>query len=355
MLQRAASVEASDIHLVAGERPIFRQFGELVEGGEEAISSEALFEVINEILPDHVKRDFAAKKEVDFSLQIEGVGRFRANAFIELGRPSLALRLVRTEVPTFEELHLPLVLGDLALSKSGILLSCGTTGSGKSTTIARMIESINERKSKRIITIEDPVEFVFSNIKSVILQREIGGDTMSFSGALRGVVRQDPDVVMIGEMRDADSFEAALSMAETGHLVVSTLHTDTAPLSITRILHFFPPQQRDVIRMSLATNLRAVFCQRLLASVHGGVTPSVEIMTLSPIIRKLIQTNQLEKLSAAIETGGEEGMRSFNQDIYRLIKEGTISEEEGLGHATNPAALRMLLSGIDLQEDTRII
>jgi pilus retraction protein PilT len=355
LLTYAVSVHASDVHLVAGERPIFRQYGKLVEGNEETYTVDMLNNILQEVLPEHVRERFHSEHEVDFSLQVKGVGRFRANAFIEQGRPSLALRLVHTKVPTFEELGLPLVLGDLAMSARGIILASGSTGCGKSTTIARMIQHINENSSKRIITIEDPIEFVFANKRSIILQREIGSDTFSFSGALRSVLRQDPDVIMVGEMRDADSFTAALSMAETGHLVVSTLHTDTASQSIGRILNFFPPQERDVVRMSLAINLHGVFCQRLLASVGEGLVPAVEIMKVTPIVRKMIETNQLEKLSAAIETGGEEGMHSFNQHIFSLIKDGAITEEEGMSHASNPAALRMLLSGIDLQEDTRII
>ena len=217
LLEYAASVRASDIHLVSGHPPIFRQYGDLVEGGDEAITTEQLGAIIEEILPEHAAETFHSAKEVDFSHVEPGVGRFRANAFVELGRPSLALRKVETKVPTFEELGLPPILGDVALSQSGIILASGSTGSGKSTTIARMLQHINENKSKRIITIEDPIEFVFENKRSVVLQRELGTDTKSFRRALKSVLRQDPDVVMVGEMRDSESFSAALSMAETGH------------------------------------------------------------------------------------------------------------------------------------------
>ena len=355
VLEYAVSVNASDVHLVAGEKPVFRQYGDLVAGGDEYLSIEFLLELIEEMLPAHARDQFHHHHEADFSIEEASIGRFRVNAFMERGKPSLALRLVKTDIPTFEELGLPPVLGDIALGPSGIVLVSGSTGSGKSTTIARMIQHVNENASHRIITIEDPIEFVFHNKRSVVLQREIGSDTDSFTKALRSVVRQDPDIIMIGEMRDADSFSAALAMAETGHMVVSTLHTDTAAQSITRILNFFPPDQRDVVRMSLAVNLRGVLCQRLVHAIDGGLRPMVEIMVCSPIVKKLIETNQLEKVSTAIETGGEDGMQTFNQHIFQMINEGVITEEVGLRNATSPDALKMLLAGIDLQGDNRLI
>lgn len=355
ILSYAVEVQASDVHLVAGQRPIFRQYGELVDGGEEVLTAPQLAAIVEEMLPDHLRDTFRAEKEVDFSIQEPGVGRFRANAFLEKGLPSLALRKVNETIPSFAELHLPAVLGDIALSSSGIVLASGSTGSGKSTTLARMIQHINEHAGKRIITIEDPIEYLFTNQRSVILQREIGTDTRDFLGALRSILRQDPDVVMVGEMRDAESFAAALTMAETGHLVLSTLHTDTASQAISRILNYFTSHERDTVRMSLAVNLRAVFCQRLLQDVEGRSIPAVEIMINTPFVRKLIESNALEKLPSAIETGREDGMQTFNQHIYELIREGRITEHMGRAYATNPAALDMMLSGINLRADRRIV
>ena len=355
LLEYAVSVNASDIHLVSGQAPIFRQYGHLVEGGDEIMEPDTLLAIIDEILPQHLLEIFHREHECDFSLQEPGVGRFRANAFMEMEKPSLALRKVNTDVPTFEELGLPAVLGKLSLSKSGIIMATGSTGCGKSTTVARMLQHINEHQSRRIITIEDPIEFVFHDEKSIILQREIGSDTMSWERALRSALRQDPDVVMVGEMRDAESFAAALSMAETGHLVLTTLHTDTASQSVTRILNFFRPDQRDVVRMALSVNLRAVLCQRMLHNVDNELVPACEIMINTPLVGKIIETNALDRLSSAIETGRDDGMQTFNQHIYDMIQAGIITEDEGRSHATNPAALDMLLSGINLHEDKRII
>ena len=355
LLGYAVEVGASDVHFVTGEKPIFRQFGALVQGGAEVMSDEKVMDVLHEVIPAHLRSVFEEQHEVDFSLEMSEVGRFRANAFFEKGHPSLALRLVRTEVPTFEELGLPATLAKLAVSNSGVLLASGPTGCGKSTTLARMIQHVNENVSKRIITIEDPIEFLFHNNRSIILQREIGTDTSSFSGALRSVFRQDPDIVMIGEMRDAASFRAALMMAETGHLVFSTLHTDTASQAITRILNFFPPEERDVIQFSLSDNLRGVICQRLVTAPDGHLLPSLEILINTPLVSKLLGTHQLEKLPAAIETDPDSGMQTFNQSLYRLLKEEKITEETAMAESLNPGQLQMLIEGINLDEERRII
>ena len=355
LLEYASEVGASDIHLVAGEKPVFRQFGDLVEGCSDVLTSESIHAILQEIVPKRLLASFENEHEVDFSMDEPGIGRYRANAFFEKGRPSLALRAVRTEVPSFEELGLPAIIGDIALCRRGILLASGPTGCGKSTTLARMIQHINENDHMRVITIEDPIEFLFTNKRSIILQREIGTDTPSFAHALRSTLRQDPDIIMIGEMRDADSFQAALTMAETGHLVLSTLHTDTASQAISRILNFFPIEQRDVIRMSLADNLRGVVCQRLLQTVKGELAPTVEILLNTPIVRKLLLTGGLEKLHSAIETDAESGMMTFNDSLHQLIKAGTITEETGLASSNNPSQLQMYLEGIHLDEGKRII
>jgi pilus retraction protein PilT len=277
------------------------------------------------------------------------------NVFVCNAEPAMALRHVKTQIPSFEELHLPEILKNIAMAPRGIILASGTTGCGKSTTLASLIEHINVNRNCRIITIEDPIEYLFIDKQGVISQREVGLDTMSFHAALKHILRQDPDVIMIGEMRDAESFMAALTAAETGHLIFSTLHTGSAGQSVHRILDFFPASERDQIRMSLAANLRGVICQRLIPAVHGGVRPAVEIMINTPTVRKLMEKDHLEKIEAAVETGIDDGMQTFNQSIYELIKSGEITEENGLLRASNPEALKMNLKGIFLDEARRIL
>ena len=355
LLNTAIDLGASDIHLKPGRQPTYRQYGDLIQTSRGILSIDDIVALTNRIVPPHVIKRYELEHEADFSLEEEGVGRFRVNIFYSNGEPTIVMRHVKTRIPTFEELNLPPKLKEIGLATRGIILACGTTGSGKSTSLASILQYINENKNRRIITIEDPIEYLFDDMRSVISQREVGLDTMSFHAALKHVLRQDPDIVMIGEMRDAESFMAALAAAETGHLIFSTLHTGTAGQSISRILDFFPANERDSLRMSLASNLQAVFCQRLVPSVQRGVVPAVEIMVNSPTIRKLLEKNVLDKLDAAIETGGDDGMQTFNQSIYDLIKDGAITEEEGMLRAGNPEALKMNLKGIFLDESNRIL
>ena len=355
LLKVAVARGASDLHIKPGRAPAIRVKARLYVLDTPPIPVESVREMISAIIPQHLKRRFDIEHEADFSLKVEGVGRFRTNVFLCSGEPAITLRHVKTDIPTFEELHLPQMLKELALLPRGIIMATGTTGSGKSTTLAAMIEHINQNRRCRIITVEDPVEYIFQDKEAVISQREVGLDTMSFHAALKHVLRQDPDVIMIGEMRDSESFQAALTAAETGHLVFTTLHTGSAAQSEHRILDFFPHNERDQIRMALAANMQAVICQRLIPAVSGGVIPAVELLRNTPTVKKLLQKNQLEKLDAAIETGVDEGMQTFNQSIYNLIKAGLISEEEGLRHASNPEALKMNLRGIFLDESRRIL
>ena len=355
LLIRAAELDASDIHLKVNEQAIFRVHANLTDSGSPIITGDLMAELIDEMLPTHTKKQYEQRHEVDFSMEEVEVGRYRVNIFLSQGLPCVAMRHVKTNIPSFEELHLPPILKDIAASQRGIVLATGTTGSGKSTTLAAMIQHINVTEKRRIITVEDPIEYVFEDDQSIISQREVGLDTVSFHAALKYVLRQDPDVIMVGEMRDAESFSAALVASETGHLVFSTVHTDTASQTVSRILNFFPFTERDQIRMSLATNLRAVLCQRLAPSIQGGVVPAIEIMVNTPTVRKLMEKNQLEKLSAAIETGSEDGMQTFNQAIYQMIRNGMITEDEGMPRATNPETLKMNLKGIFLDEARRIL
>ncbi|MBM4155771.1 MAG: PilT/PilU family type 4a pilus ATPase [Lentisphaerae bacterium] len=355
LLTRAVAAEASDIHITSGHPPVYRVHQQLVESGYEPIDADSVAALCHEIMPAHLNDRFRTHHEADFSFAEEGVGRFRVNAFQSISCCTLAMRYVKAQIPSFEDLHLPPQIKALSMSPRGIILAAGTTGCGKSTTLAAIVQNINATLKRRIITIEDPIEYVFDNAMSVVSQREVGLDTISFHAGLKHVLRQDPDVIMIGEMRDAESFMAALAAAETGHLVLTTLHTGTAAQAVPRILDFFPSSERDPLRMALADNLRAVFCQRLVPGLRGGVRPAVEILINTPTVRKLVERNLIEKLSAAIETGNEDGMQTFNQALFGMIKGGEITEEMGLRYAGNPEALRMNLKGIFLDEARRIL
>jgi twitching motility protein PilT len=288
--------------------------------------------ILEKMVPVHAKKRLDADREVDFSYLEPGVGRFRTNVFQQRGTMALAMRYVKTQVPSFSELGLSPVIKDIARSPRGIVLVAGTTGSGKSTTLAAMIEYINANFKKHVVTLEDPIEFVFEDNQSVVEQREIGLDTTSFATGLKHVLRQDPDIIMVGEMRDATSFQAAMSAADTGHLVLSTLHTQNASQSIGRILDFFKPEEREQVRRQLAGTLQAVICQRMVGKLAGGM-----------------------KLGAAIETGRDDGMQTFNQALYDLVKDKVVSEKEALAKAGNPQALEMMFKGIFLNDGSRIL
>ena len=355
LLIRAADLDASDIHLKVNEQAMFRVHANLVESGSPPLTDDLMTQLIDEMVPSHARNQYEQRHEVDFSIKQVGMSRFRVNIYFSQGLPTVAMRRVKTNIPSFEELGLPPILKEIATVQRGIVLASGTTGCGKSTTLAALIQHINVTEKRRIITVEDPIEYVFKDDLSLISQREVGFDTVSFHDALKYILRQDPDVIMVGEMRDAESFRAALTASETGHLVFSTVHTDTASQTTSRILNFFPFTERDQIRMSLSVNLRAVLCQRLIPSIQGGVVPAIEILMNTPTVRKLIEKNQMEKLSAAIETGTEDGMQTFNQAICRMIKSGIITEEEGMPRSTNPETLKMNLQGIFLDEARRIL
>lgn len=355
LLERAVELHASDIHLKTDHEPIFRISAELVDSGFDILGQEHMDAIVKEILPSWLTRVYEAEHEADFSLAEEGVGRFRVNLFMSQGKHTLAMRHVRSKIPNFHDLRLPSQLEKICHAERGIILMAGTTGSGKSTTLAAMINEINNTERCRIITIEDPIEYMFDDIKSVITQREVGLDTISFQNALKHLMRQDPDIILIGEMRDRMSIRTALLAAETGHLVLSTIHAGTSDLAVPRMLDVFPAEEQDQIRLGLAGNLHAIVCQRLVPDTQGSVVPACEIMINTSTVRKLLEKDQLDVLGAAIETGREDGMQTFNQAIYKLITEGLITEKEGMRYATNPESLRMNLQGIFLDEGNRIL
>jgi twitching motility protein PilT len=355
ILTAAVQGGASDVHLKVGGPIIFRINRRLVVVEGPIPTEEWMLNIVQNILPRHLKGKIDTLREVDFSYYMPNVGRFRTNCFQQRGQFALAMRYVKTQVPTFEELGLLPQLRQIAESPRGIVLLAGSTGCGKSTTLAAMVEHINANSRKHIITLEDPIEFVFEDNQCVIEQREVGLDSASFEEGLKHVLRQDPDVIMIGEMRDATSFAAAMAAADTGHLVLSTLHTTNAAQSIGRILDFFKPDEREQIRRQLAGTMQAVICQRMVPTIAGGMTPAQEIMINSGTVRKLIEENRLERLGAAIETGSEEGMLNFNQALFNLVKEGKITQADALAKATNAQALEMNFQGIFLTEGKRIL
>ena len=355
ILKTAIEGGASDVHLKIGTPVIFRINRELIAVDAHHPTAEWMVKVVETITPVHLKKRLDEEREVDFSYFIPGVGRFRTNLFQQRGQWCLAMRFVKTQVPSFEELGLLEQVKKIAETPRGIVLVAGTTGCGKSTTLAAMVEHINNNFKRHLITLDDPIEYVFEDNQSVIEQREVGLDSLSFHSSLRNVLRQDPDVIMIGEMRDDISFSAAMSAADTGHLVLSTLHTTNAAQSISRTLEFFKADEREQIRRHIASTLHAVVCQRMVATLHGKMTPALEILINSPMVRKLIEENRLDKLPAAIETGVDDGMLSFNQALFNLVKAGRVTEKEALSKATNPQALEMNFKGIILDEGRRII
>ena len=355
ILKLAVDGGASDIHVKVGTPVILRISRQLIAIECPFPTAEWMANVVKNIVPPHLTERLLADREIDFSYNIPGIGRYRTNLFQQRGEWCLAMRYVKATVPTFEELGLLEQIKAIADSPRGIVLLAGTTGSGKSTTLAAMIEHINAHSKKHIVTLEDPIEYVFEDNQSVIEQREVGLDTQSFSHALKHVLRQDPDVIMVGEMRDALSFTAAMSAADTGHLVLSTLHTTNAAQSVSRILDFFKAEEREQVRRQLVGTLRSVICQRMVGTIDGKMTPALEILINSPTVRKLMEENRLDKLPAAIETGTEDGMISFNQSLFNLVKEGKVTEKEALAKASNPQALEMNFKGIFLDEGRRIL
>ena len=355
ILKIAVDGVASDIHLKIGTPVIFRINRELIAVECPFPTMEWMNKIVAAITPEHLKKRLEEDREIDFSYFIPGVGRFRTNLFQQRGHWALAMRHVKTNVPSFEQLGLLEQIKSIAESPRGIVLVAGATGCGKSTTLAAMIEHINGNFKKHIITLEDPIEFVFEDNQCVIEQREVGLDTQSFHHALKHILRQDPDIIMLGEMRDSISFAAAMSAADTGHLVLSTLHTTTAAQSINRILDFFKAEEREQVRRQLAATLRGVVCQRMITTVENRLTPALEILINSPLVKKMLEENRLDKLAAAIETSADDGMITFNQSLFNLVKSGRVSEKEALAKASNPQALEMNFKGIFLNEGGRIV
>ncbi len=349
LLQRAVQKDASDIHLKTGSKPYFRVDGDIHPQEGEPLRSEEMEGILRVLLTDTQYSHFGKKGDIDLAFTEKGVGRFRVNVFRQRGTVSIVMRRIKSKILSFDELNLPSSVRRFAEMRRGLVLITGTTGSGKSTTLAGIIDYINDHRPCHVVTIEDPIEYVHYDRKAVINQREVTIDTADFKSALKAVMRQDPDVILVGEMRDLETFQAAISATETGHLVFSTLHTTNVMQTIDRIIDLFPPDQHDQVRSQLSLNLAAVMCMRLLPRADGvGRVPACEIMFSSPAVQKLIKENRINQLTNAIVQGREDGMQTFNDSLYSLLKRSLITVEEARMVSDNPEELAMMLQGIRL-------
>jgi len=357
LLGEAIKRNASDLHIKVGTFPVLRINGELFPlTNYPRISQTEAVTIASTIMNDAQKKIYLEKKEIDLSYGVPGLGRFRVNIFQQRGTIGMVFRVIPIKIPTIEELALPKILEKLATEPRGLILVTGTTGSGKSTTLAAMIEYINTHKTMNIITIEDPIEFLHRDKMSLINQREIGTDADNFASALRSALRQDPDVIMVGEMRDFETISTALIAAETGHLVLSTLHTTDASETINRIISMFPPFQQKQIRLQLASVLKGVISLRLVPRADGkGRVPAVEVMISTPTIREcIVDPDKTRKIHEVIAAGATQyGMQTFDQSLFKLYSEDLITYEEALRRCNNPDDFALRVKGIQSTSDMK--
>ncbi len=346
LLEEVVKRKASDLHLQVGLPPMLRVDGSLVPvTGAEALTEESIEVLIFAILDEDQKQILLKDKEFDFSFAFGDLGRFRVNAFHERGNLAAALRLIPNEIVSIEQLGLPQVVNKFADYPRGLVLVTGPTGSGKSTTLASLVKKINLERAAHIITIEDPIEYTHTSKRSVIVQREVHYDTYSFSAALRSSLREDPDVVLIGEMRDLETIAAAITIAETGHLVFATLHTNSAAQSIDRMIDVFPPHQQPQVRAQLSNILMAICSQRLIPAIGGGRVAAAEILIATPAVRNIVREGKSHQLDAVIQTGAEYGMQSMDKTLVNLIHSGVISYDEARNYAVDLQEIDRLMRG----------
>lgn len=349
MLVEMLNHKASDLHIRVGIRPYLRVNGTLEQIATAPMTIDLMDQIVSQVLNEKQRERFYRKNEMDLALSVSKLGRFRINLYRQRGTAGIAIRAVNTLVPSFEELNLPDTIKKLAQTQRGLIIITGTTGSGKSTTLAALIEEINSNRTDNILTVEDPIEYIYRDKKSIISQREVGGDTETFASALRHAFRQDPDVILIGEVRDLETMSIALTAADTGHLVMTTLHTLNVVETITRIISFFPPHQHQQIRLLLAGTLKAIVCQRLLTRADmPGRVPAIEIMIASGAIKEcLMDPDRTIDIPDLMEQGVVQyGMQTFDQSIMKLYKQGLISFEEAMNHASNPDDFDLRVKGI---------
>ena len=336
LLGFAAKNKASDLHLSAGLPPMIRQHGDIVKINMPPLSNNDVKELVFSVMQDSHKKFFDEHYEIDFAIEIAGVARFRVNAFQQQRGVSAVFRTIPSKVLSLEDLRCPVIFKELCQKPRGLVLVTGPTGSGKSTTLAAMVDFINDTQAGHILTVEDPVEFVHTPKKCVINQRELGPDTKSFAAALKSALREDPDVILVGELRDLETIRLAMTAAETGHLVFGTLHTSTAPKTIDRIIDVFPGDEKEMIRSMLSESLQAVITQCLPKRKDGsGRIAAHEILISTPAIRNLIRENKIAQMMSSMQTGAGEGMKTLDQTLEDLVKSGMIAKEEARAHATD--------------------
>jgi twitching motility protein PilT len=344
ILEITLKEQASDLHLSVGQPPILRISGKLFPlVKEKKLLAEDTKNLAFLLMNENQRERFLKEKDIDFSYNFEEKARFRVSVFFQRGYVSAALRLIPSKIRTIEELNLPPVLHEFTKPNQGFVLICGPSSHGKSTTLAALIDEINRTRPDHIITIEDPIEYVFEDKRSIVDQREIGQDALNFSRALRAALREDPDVIMVGEMRDPETMAIAITAAETGHLVFATLHTNSAAQTIHRIVDSFPPEQQNQIRAQLSGSLLGIISQRLIPRIKGGLIPACEVMITTPAIANLIRENKIHEIPSVIETSMELGMITLNRSLADLVKRGEISIENALNYSLSPVELRMLI------------
>jgi twitching motility protein PilT len=358
LLKQAHSLNASDLHIKVGSPPIVRIYGELTPlTSEKKVSQEDAVKIAFSVMTPGQGEIFKKKNDIDLAYSVPGLGRFRCNVFIQRGTIGIVFRVIPMRIPTIDELLLPEVIKKISMEQRGLILVTGTTGSGKSTTLAAMIDLINSQRTEHIMTIEDPIEYLHRDKKSIVNQREIGSDTESFSKALRQALRQDPDVILVGEMRDFETIQTALVAAETGHLVLSTLHTIDAPETINRVISVFPPYQHKQVRMQLSSVLKGIISMRLVPRADGkGRVPAVEALVATATIKDcILDPDKTRLIPDVIEQGTiHYGMQSFDQSLFGLFKSGLITYEEALKRASNPDDFALKVKGIQSTSDLSI-
>ena len=351
--RKMVEIEASDLYLTVAKPPMYRTEGKIEVGGDHPFTPQELGDIAQAIMNDKQKREFTETMEMNMAMSLPGVSRFRINIFQQRGSVGMVIRRIKADVLSLEQMGLPPILGDIVMTKRGLVLVVGATGSGKSTSLAAMIDHRNTHEAGHIITIEDPIEFVHRHKQSIITQREVGFDTHSFQAALKNTLRQAPDVILIGEIRDTETMEAAITFAETGHLCLGTLHSNNANQAIERIMNFFPSERHPQIYLQLSLNLRSIVSQRLIPSVEGKRVAALEILMDTPRIKDLIKKGEVDTLKQAMEQGIQEGCQTFDQALFALYRDGIINLDQALINAdsANNLRLKIKLAGLKVDQE----
>lgn len=350
---KMVELEASDLYLTVAKPPMYRTQGRIEVGGDHPFSPEELYQIAQGIMNEKQRQEFAATMEMNMAMSLPGVSRFRVNIFQQRGSVGMVIRRIKADVMSLEQMGLPSILGDIVMTKRGLVLVVGATGSGKSTSLAAMIDHRNTNEAGHIITIEDPIEFVHRHKQSIVTQREVGFDTQSFQAALKNTLRQAPDVILIGEIRDTETMEAAITFAETGHLCLGTLHSNNANQAIERIMNFFPMERHAQIYLQLSLNLRSIISQRLIPSLDGKRVAALEILMDTPRVKDLIKKGEVDTLKPAMEQGIQEGCQTFDQALFALYRDGIVNLDQALINAdsANNLRLKIKLAGLKVDQE----